>query len=124
MAAFRDDAEYALDLLASCPPADRLWLLRELRDLMIHLEGQKSARLQPSKKRKKAPISPYIGRRVWAPVARLYFMTGEFVQTMKTDGACFVFKILAVASREELSSDGDAIICEYPTDREFVHAQW
>ena len=57
MAAFRDDAVFALDLLASCPPADRLWLLRELRDLMIHLEGQKSARLQPSKKRKKAPIS-------------------------------------------------------------------
>ena len=126
-----EDATAALEILRDCPRLKRPWLAAELGDLLIDTEGQRERkRVQPARgrgasrgMRSGTPVSPFAGRRVFAPGLGVYLQCGESAITAKQEGSCFLFRILGVACRDELGEDHSSCI-DYEDEEFFVRAQW
>ena len=129
-----DDAKAALAVLRACPPGERAWVLRELRDAMLDIEStplvkrprtrglvKPRSRAERAISRNATPISPFIARRCFVPEMGDYVQTGEFVKTEALPGSCWVFRILGVAHRAELE---EADVEGHPLEVDFVRAQW
>ena len=125
MAEWLANAECALYILEDCPPDKQQWLLGKLHELLLHTEAQRLVKRARVEMRKPTPadltpVSPYVGRRVWAQALQGYIMTGEFVRILPGDGH-HIFRVIGVASKEELP-EGE-LERHYP-EPWFVRAQW